>query len=188
MDFCIWANRSKDAAASPWEGREGGAHFLKKEAGLLSYDPFSPRPFIKSVEMALGDFPAEGGGSNPHLALGVTSQCISQGLGEKNGTERESTSGLLGAFVRFALAEEKRKKNLLSRAGNRRQTRANPISANPRVTFFVVTAHSLSGKEREGEEEEEENSPKFELEKDSERSEGEEEGGEGARREITSRI
>ena len=97
----------------PLRGRGGREEpiFVKKEAGLLSYDPFSPRPFIKSLEMALGDFPAEeGGGSNPHLALGVTSQCISQGLGEKNGTERESTSGLLGAFVRFALAEEKRKK------------------------------------------------------------------------------
>ena len=73
----------------------------------------------------------------------------------------------------FCFGGGKKEKNLLSRAGNRRQTRANPISANPRVTFFVVTAHSLSGKEREGEEEEEENSPKFELEKDSERREGE---------------
>ncbi len=90
----------------PLRGRGGREEpILKKEAGLLSYDPF-----IKSVEMALGDFPAEGGGSNPHLALGVTSQCISQGLGEKNGTARESTSGLLGAFVRFALAEEKKGK------------------------------------------------------------------------------
>ncbi len=49
-------------------GGEGGrSPFYKKEAGLLSYDPFSPRPFIKSLEMALGDFPAEGGGFKPAL-------------------------------------------------------------------------------------------------------------------------